>query len=97
MDTLDPLHLTLAMARDWTAERVVRDAPERVPLVIQQLIAWCEKIDAERVALRTAGLLAHHEMRHTPAPRNSFTDALDALDKALHPDAWAKPPQEKKR
>ncbi len=37
--------------------------------------------------LRAAAKLAHHEMRHTIAPRNSFTDALDALDAVLYPRA----------
>lgn len=36
-------------------------------------------------ALIAAAKLAHHEMRHTSAPRDSFTDALDALDAALFP------------
>ena len=35
--------------------------------------------------LRIAAEKALHEMRHTAAPRNSFTDAVDALDAALHP------------
>lgn len=37
------------------------------------------------VRLVSAAKLARHEMRHTVAPRNSFTDALDRLDAALYP------------
>jgi hypothetical protein len=45
-------------------------------------------LDQKKVAeLREAAKLAHHEMRHTTAPRPSFTDALDALDAALYPRA----------
>lgn len=48
---------------------------------------WDEaaRLRTELDRLRAAAKLAHHEMRHTVAPRNSFTDALDALDKALYP------------
>lgn len=43
-------------------------------------------VDYDKVAaLIKAAKLCHHEMRHTVAPRNSFTDALDALDAALYP------------
>jgi hypothetical protein len=52
---------------------------------------WFEEESMQRLVLNTdkvralyrAALLAHHEMRHTVAPRDSFTDALDALDAAL--------------
>jgi len=40
-------------------------------------------IEMER--LRSAAIMAHYEMRRTIAPRDSFTDALDALDAALYP------------
>ena len=40
---------------------------------------------AEIETLRGAATKALHEMCHTIAPRNSFTDAVDALDAALHP------------
>lgn len=36
-------------------------------------------------ALRAAAELCYQEMRHAVAPRDSFTDALDALDAALYP------------
>jgi len=39
----------------------------------------------EDAKLRAAAKMALHEMRHTIAPRNSFTDAVDALDAALSP------------
>lgn len=39
----DPLALVIAMAKDWTDPVVVRDAPDRVPHVIERLI---EAIDA---------------------------------------------------
>jgi len=35
--------------------------------------------------LIAAAKLCYDEMRHTVAPRDSFTDALDALDAALYP------------
>jgi hypothetical protein len=38
---------------------------------------------AQRDALLAAARLALEEMRHTVAPRNSFTDAVDALDRAI--------------
>jgi len=41
-------------------------------------------IDVDR--LITSAKLCHNEMRHTVAPRDSFTDALDALDAALYPE-----------
>lgn len=41
--------------------------------------------------LLAACKLALHEMRHTVAPRDSFTDAVDALDAAI---ARAEGPQE---
>jgi hypothetical protein len=39
---------------------------------------------AERDALREAAKTALGEMCRTKAPRNSFTDAVDALDAALN-------------
>lgn len=55
---------------------------------------WFEEESMQRLVLNTdkvaalykAAKLAHHEMRHTVAPRDSFTDALDALDAALFPN-----------
>jgi hypothetical protein len=38
----------------------------------------------EATGLRNAAKLALYEMCHTVAPRNSFTDAVDALDAALN-------------
>lgn len=41
-------------------------------------------VDYNRVAaLILAAKKCHHEMRHTVSPRDSFTDALDALDAAI--------------
>jgi len=45
---------------------------------------WLQKQRNETCALRPAATLALFEMRHTVAPRNSFTDAVDALDAALN-------------
>jgi len=42
-------------------------------------------ISDETVKLRAAAELALKEMCNTVAPRDSFTDAVDALDAALHP------------
>lgn len=43
-------------------------------------------VDYNKVGpLIAAARLCYDEMRHTVAPRNSFTDALDALDAALYP------------
>lgn len=43
-------------------------------------------LDYDKVGrLIAAAKLCHQEMRHTVAPRDSFTDALDALDAALYP------------
>jgi hypothetical protein len=39
--------LLLAMARDWMSAVVVRDAPDRVPHVIEQLIAEIAQLNAE--------------------------------------------------
>ena len=56
---------------------------------LDRAIAVCEiegqqaEADAVR-ALVAAATLALHEMCNTVAPRNSFTDAVDALDAALH-------------
>lgn len=41
--------------------------------------------------LRVAAEKALHEMRHTAAPRNSFTDAVGALDAELHPKQQERP------
>lgn len=51
---MDPLHLVVAMARDWTDPAVVRDAPARVPHVIEQLLDHIEALSAERDKLRYA-------------------------------------------
>jgi hypothetical protein len=48
-----------------------------------------EAAEARIATLEQAGRLCWHEMRHTTAPRNSFTDALDALDAALFPKGAA--------
>lgn len=40
----EEVEVLLAMARDWTNPVVVRDAPERVPHVIEQLIAAIERL-----------------------------------------------------
>ena len=47
----------------------------------------CVKDDEiqERDVLIAAALTALDEMCRTVAPRNSFTEAVDALDAALHP------------
>lgn len=42
-----------------------------------------ERLVSENHRLRAAAKLALHEMCNTKAPRNSFTDAVDALDAAL--------------
>jgi hypothetical protein len=41
------------------------------------------RLKKENEALRAAAKLALHEMVNTVAPRDSFTDAVDALDAAL--------------
>lgn len=43
---LEHQRLLIAMAKDWTDVAVVRDAPERVPHVIEQLIAEIERLAA---------------------------------------------------
>jgi hypothetical protein len=53
----DPLDLVLTMARDWTDPAVVRDAPDRVPPVIHQLIEWCEALSEQ--------IEEHHHFRVT--------------------------------
>lgn len=35
--------------------------------------------------VEAAAALCLHEMKHTVAPRDSFTDAVDAMDAALDP------------
>ena len=40
---------------------------------------------AEIEGLRAVAAKALHEMCHTTAPRNSFTDVVDELDAILHP------------
>ncbi|WP_050384574.1 hypothetical protein [Bradyrhizobium pachyrhizi] len=52
----------------------------------QALILDPAKVDR----LISAAKLCYEEMRHTVAPRDSFTDALDALDAALYPSASEK-------
>jgi hypothetical protein len=48
-DDHNPHKLLLEMARDWTAEVVVRDSPARAADVIAQLIAVIESlVDDER-------------------------------------------------
>ena len=79
---MDPLDVVLAMAKDWTDPVVVRDAPSRVPHVIEQLIEHCEALRDALVKVRAhtsytrpdpdvlAGLLASIE-RITAAALNS--------------------------
>lgn len=45
---------------------------------------YASQIASEIMALRNAAESALHEMCHTVAPRDSFTDTVDALDAALH-------------
>lgn len=59
-----------------------------VKKLISEVAQWRDKYaDAatQLDALRLAGQTALDEMCRTVAPRDSFTDAVDALDAALHP------------
>lgn len=51
--------------------------------VLAMALADIAALAAERDALRAAAMVAFDEMCKTTAPRNSFTEAVDALDAAL--------------
>lgn len=67
---MDSLNSVIAMAKDWTDPSVVRDAPERVPHVIHQLIDHCERLSS-----------ALKEVRQYLAESPYATDSGDLLEK----------------
>ena len=72
---------------DSDVQEILRQLEPHAPTWVSTVRAEIARLTAERDRLRAAALLAHEEMRNTVAPRNSFTDALDALDAALASDA----------
>lgn len=59
-----------------------------VKKLIAEVAEWRDKyadVAVQLDVLRLAGQKALDEMCRTVATRNSFTDAVDALDAALHP------------
>lgn len=79
-DLLDLADRALAAeASDDEAQREVDDMHS----AMEELTRDLATAEARAERLREAAMRALHEMRHTAAPRDSFTDAVDALDAAL--------------
>jgi hypothetical protein len=62
----------LTMARDWTDVAVVRDAPARVPHVVEQLIAEIERLRSAAPQEKVSVLL--QRMLDAPVPPTIATD-----------------------
>jgi len=71
--------------KSWVAESMKQASVELVNLRASLAQAEAQLTEAERAqqALRAAAKTALTEMCNTVAPRNSFTDAVDALSAAL--------------
>lgn len=83
MPTPAEIRLVIAMAKDWTDPVVVRDAPERVPFVIEQLIYQLEQAQAIMLAAHAWKDAKREFEAHLLSPKRDETRFITA-GKALH-------------